>query len=85
MSLISTYPALVVDEAEDLVDTHTVELYEVEDMTYTRIHNMEIGAGYKGVLKHFPLGKETKKAIIFYADKDLVGYCRERAKIIDSY
>lgn len=85
MYLISTYPALLEDKEEPKRQTYTIELYEVEDMTYTRIHNMEIRAGYKAVLQDFPLGKETRKAIVFYADKDLSEYCRTRAKIIDSY
>lgn len=85
MYLISTYPALIDDETAPEAVKHTVEVYEVDPATYARVHNMEIGAGYKVETKKLLLGSEVVDCAIFYANEMLAEYCKKNRKIINSY
>lgn len=90
MYSLGSYPAIV--DNGDEGDEHRVELYEVSEPIFTRVYNMEIGAGYKAVEKELtyrsvfsPLEDSQITAIIFYAGKDLQEYCEKHKEIINVY
>ena len=93
MYLIGSYPAIVDKFGGHTQETHDVELYELDEVTYARVRNMEIGAGYKEVTKKFAYKADYKyndpdsyvDAIIYYADDDLARYCAENREIISVY
>lgn len=92
MYSIGSYPALV-EDGEDGRDTHDVELYELDEITYARVRNMELGAGYREVSKEFAYKADYNHqapdshitAAIYFADDDLRDYCRRNRDIISVY
>lgn len=75
--LVSTYPALVIDE-EGRVE---VEVYDIPYSAYEVITAMEESAGYlTGTII-----ADDLQAKIYYAGKDLAKYCKEKCQKINKY
>lgn len=83
MYLISSYPALV-DEGDTV---YPAEIYQVSDSIYEAIDGMEIGAGYKRMTATIKGedGQEINNATIYFADDELVEYCKKNKEVIKSY
>lgn len=55
MTLVArSYPILVL---HDEGDTHDVEVFKVDDITFQQINNMELGAGYHAINIATPYGE----------------------------
>lgn len=77
MYSLGSYPALL--EEGDAV--HEVELWEIDEPTYDRVTDMEIGAGYKVKQVNF----NGVLADVYFADDWLETHCKLRCKIISEY
>lgn len=75
---VSSYPALV-EGGENFYD---VELYKVNDVVYSHVRNMELGAGYKEIMVSFG---DLGTAIVYFADDELAEYCKKHCLVIESY
>lgn len=83
MYLVSSYPALV-DEGDNV---YPAEVYSVSDNVYDSIEGMELGAGYKKMTATIKGedGQIIDDATIYFADDELVDYCKKNKEVIKSY
>lgn len=78
---VGSYPALL-DEGGGRYDA---EVYEVPDDVYKRVNAMEIGSGYKEVEISVIVDDVAVKTLIYYADTELIEFCKEHRRVITTY
>lgn len=83
---VSSYPAII----EDGDNSYEAEVYNVGDHVYEMVRAMELGAGYKEVIKSLevvsPSGEvKDTDCIVYYADTRLENRCIETLEEIETY